>query len=141
MRKGTVLFHCLTLPALDSQYLQAFPAQKMDPAIAEAISRGNPVVFFDVSIAGVAAGRIKIELFADICPKTAENFRQFCCGELKKSNLPVGYKGCPFHRIIKGFMIQGGDFTHGTGVGGESIYGGKFNGTILMLYTVYSLYI
>jgi hypothetical protein len=53
------------------------------------------------------AGRIKIELFADICPRTVENFRQFCTGEHKRSNLPVGYKGCVFHRIIKGFMIQG----------------------------------
>jgi len=102
-------------------------APEMDPAIAEAISRGNPVVFFDVSIAGVAAGRIKIELFADICPKTAENFRQFCTGELKKSNLPVGYKGCPFHRIIKGFMIQGGDFENGDGTGRYSIYGNSFS--------------
>eukprot|EP01031_Cornospumella_fuschlensis_P014725 gene14725-17994_t len=49
----------------------------MDPSLAAAIERGNPVVFFDVSIGGVAAGRIRIELFADVCPKTAENFRQF----------------------------------------------------------------
>ena len=98
----------------------------MDPAISEAVSRGNPVVFFDVSIAGVPAGRIKMELFADICPKTAENFRQFCCGEFKKSSLPVGYKGCPFHRIIKGFMIQGGDFENCDGTGRFSIYGSSF---------------
>ena len=98
----------------------------MDPAIAEAISRGNPVVFFDVSIAGVSAGRIKVELFADICPKTTENFRQFCTGELKKSNLPVGYKASPFHRVIKQFMIQGGDFINGDGTGRMSIYGDSF---------------
>ena len=53
----------------------------MDPAIADAVSRGNPVVFFDISIGGVAVGRIKLELFADLCPRTAENFRQFCTGE------------------------------------------------------------
>lgn len=52
----------------------------MDPSIADAIARGNPVVFFDITIGGMSAGRIKIELFADICPKTAENFRQFCTG-------------------------------------------------------------
>lgn len=52
----------------------------MDPSIAEAVSRGNPVVFFDISIGGTSAGRIKMELFADICPRTAENFRQFCTG-------------------------------------------------------------
>ena len=47
----------------------------MDPVIIDAIGRGNPVVFFDISIAGNIAGRIKMELFADICPKTVENFR------------------------------------------------------------------
>jgi peptidyl-prolyl isomerase H (cyclophilin H) len=55
----------------------------------------------DFSIGGAEAGRIKVELFADVCPKTAENFRQFCTGEYKVSNLPVGYKGAPVHRIIK----------------------------------------
>lgn len=100
--------------------------KEMDPAVAEVLSRGNPVVFFDVSIAGVSAGRIKIELFADICPKTAENFRQFCTGEHKRSNLSVGYKNCPFHRIIKGFMIQGGDFINTDGTGRHSIYGSSF---------------
>jgi peptidyl-prolyl isomerase H (cyclophilin H) len=92
----------------------------------EALNRGNPVVFFDVSIGGMAAGRIKIELFADICPKTAENFRQFCTGEHKKNNIPVGYKGCPFHRVIKGFMIQCGDFLNKDGTGRYSIYGDSF---------------
>ena len=98
----------------------------MDPAVNEVISRGNPVVFFDVEIAGVAAGRIKIELFADVCPKTAENFRQFCTGEYKRSSLSIGYKDCPFHRIIKGFMIQGGDFENTDGTGRLSIYGNSF---------------
>ncbi|KAJ9529772.1 hypothetical protein QJQ45_014550, partial [Haematococcus lacustris] len=66
----------------------------------------NPVVFFDVSIAGNPAGRIKMELFADIVPRTAENFRQLCTGEYRKQGLPVGYKGCSFHRSIKDFMLQ-----------------------------------
>ncbi|RYG66464.1 peptidylprolyl isomerase [archaeon] len=98
----------------------------MDPTLSAAIERGNPVVFFDVSIGGVAAGRIRIELFADVCPKTAENFRQFCCGEYRRNTLPVGYKACPFHRVIKGFMIQGGDFERGDGTGKLSIYGSSF---------------
>lgn len=55
----------------------------MDPNLAEAIRRGNPVVFFDVAIGGVPAGRIKFELFRDKAPRTCENFRQFCCGEYK----------------------------------------------------------
>ncbi|KAI3426401.1 hypothetical protein D9Q98_008771 [Chlorella vulgaris] len=87
----------------------------------------NPVVFFDVSIGGVAAGRIKMELFADIVPKTAENFRQMCTGEFKRNLHPTGYKDCPFHRIIKGFMLQGGDFLKGDGTGCISIYGSRFN--------------
>jgi peptidyl-prolyl isomerase H (cyclophilin H) len=53
----------------------------MDPVIVDAVGRGNPVVFFDISIGGMEVGRIKMELFADICPKTAENFRQFCTGD------------------------------------------------------------
>ena len=81
----------------------------------------NPVVFFDVNVGGVEAGRIKMELFADVCPKTAENFRQFCTGEHKKNMVPVGYKGVEFHRVIKDFMIQGGDFLKGNGTGCVSI--------------------
>ena len=67
----------------------------------------NPIVFFDVSIGGQGMGRIKMELFADVVPKTAENFRQFCTGEYRKDGVPVGYKGATFHRIIKDFMVQG----------------------------------
>eukprot|EP00954_Amorphochlora_amoebiformis_P002558 201338-Amorphochlora_amoeboformis.AAC.2 len=85
----------------------------------------NPVVFFDVTIGGHASGRIVMELYADICPRTAENFRQFCTGEYQKSGTPVGYKNCIFHRVIKDFMIQGGDFMKGDGRGSMSIYGGE----------------
>ncbi|WZY90669.1 hypothetical protein YC2023_047404 [Brassica napus] len=87
----------------------------------------NPVVFFDVSIGGIPAGRIKMELFADIAPKTAENFRQFCTGELRKAGKPLGYKECQFHRVIKDFMIQSGDFLKNDGNGCMSIYGHKFD--------------
>uniref|UniRef100_A0A9J7XRY0 Peptidyl-prolyl cis-trans isomerase n=1 Tax=Cyprinus carpio carpio TaxID=630221 RepID=A0A9J7XRY0_CYPCA len=86
----------------------------------------NPIVFFDVTVGGQEVGRMKIELFADIVPKTAENFRQFCTGEFKKDGVPVGYKGCTFHRVIKDFMIQGGDFVNGDGTGICSIYRGPF---------------
>jgi len=82
----------------------------MDAALVEALRKGNVVVFFDVSIGGAPAGRMKMELFKNDCPKTVENFRQFCTGEWRKNEQPVGYKGCSFHRIIKDFMIQGGDF-------------------------------
>eukprot|EP00939_MAST-03C_sp_MAST-3C-sp1_P000729 g729.t1 len=99
----------------------------MDPLVREAIEeRKNPVVFFDVTMGGHALGRIKIELFKDKCPRTVENFRQFCTGEYRKRDHPIGYKECPFHRIIKGFMIQGGDFVKKDGTGRISIYGDKF---------------
>ncbi|QRG38699.1 hypothetical protein FDK38_003116 [Candidozyma auris] len=84
---------------------------------------GNPVVFLNVSKAGSPLGRIKIELFAEQLPRTCENFRQFCTGEYKRNQRPIGYKGCKFHRIIKDFMIQGGDFEKGNGKGTMTIFG------------------
>jgi peptidylprolyl isomerase len=92
-----------------------------------AVDPKNPKVFFDITIDGKAAGRIEMELFADTCPKTAENFLQLCVGTKSKTGKTLAYKGSSFHRVIPDFMCQGGDFTLGDGRGGESIYGGKFD--------------
>ncbi|TKC40102.1 hypothetical protein EI555_017299, partial [Monodon monoceros] len=89
----------------------------------------NPRVFFDVDIGGEQVGRNALELFADIVLKTAGKFRMLCTGEEgigPTTGKPLHFKGCPFHRIIKKFMIQGGNFSNQNGTGGESIYGEKF---------------
>ncbi|KAJ8724668.1 hypothetical protein PYW08_016142 [Mythimna loreyi] len=86
-------------------------------------------VFMDISIGGLPSGRLVFELFNDIAPKTAENFRALCTGDMgigKVTEKPLTYKGMVFHRVVKDFMIQGGDFTNANGTGGESIYGGTF---------------
>merc|ERR1711943_49586 len=89
----------------------------------------NPQVFHGISIGGSPAGRITMELYADVVPRTAENFRALCTEEkgTGSSGKPLHYKGSAFHRVIPQFMCQGGDFTRGNGTGGESIYGNKFN--------------
>lgn len=78
-------------------------------------------VYFDISISGEAAGRLVFQLFDDVVPKTAQNFRELATGQHG-----FGYAGSPFHRVIPEFMLQGGDFTNRNGTGGKSIYGAKF---------------
>ncbi len=85
-------------------------------------------MFFDLRHGDRDLGRVEMQLYSGVAPKTAENFRALCTGEkgVGKSGKPLHFKGCTFHRIISGFMMQGGDFTNGNGTGGESIYGDKF---------------
>lgn len=105
-------------------------SSKQGPTVdlKDATSPENPKVFFEVEIGGEPAGKIVMELFAKVCPKTAENFRCLCTGEKGNTSRgkPLHFKDSCFHRVIPGFMCQGGDFTRGNGTGGESIYGEKF---------------
>lgn len=88
--------------------IETKPVEK--PKTTEKISSKNPRVYFDISINSSFVGRIVFELFQDVVPITAENFKLLCTHERG-----FGYKGCKFHRIIPGFMIQGGDITKGDG--------------------------
>ncbi|GAB1863458.1 40 kDa peptidyl-prolyl cis-trans isomerase [Camponotus japonicus] len=91
--------------------------------------KDNPVVFLDIAVGPEKVGRVIIELFKNVVPQTAENFRALCTGEkgagVKAARLH--YKGSTFHKIISQFMIQGGDIVSFNGTSGESIYGPYFN--------------
>ncbi|KAN0119001.1 Cyclophilin-like domain containing protein [Russula decolorans] len=95
-------------------------------------STQRPIVFMDLNIGETPAGRLKMELFSDIVPKTAENFRQLCTGEYRVNSRPQGYKNATFHRTTvaqkaaANARVKGGDFLKGDGTGSFSIYGDKF---------------
>ncbi|XP_062979028.1 NK-tumor recognition protein isoform X2 [Elgaria multicarinata webbii] len=92
-------------------------------------AQDRPQCFFDIEINREPVGRIIFQLFSDVCPRTCKNFLCLCTGEKgigKTTGKKLCYKGSTFHRVVKNFMIQGGDFSEGNGKGGESIYGGYF---------------
>ena len=106
----------------------ALAASLMALVEADPLAPVTQKTYFDIEIDGKAAGRITFGLFGDVVPKTTKNFATLCDGSAGIGNAgkPLHYKNSSFHRIIPGFMAQGGDFTSGDGRGGESIYGNKF---------------
>ena len=84
--------------------------------------------YMEIAVDGESVGRVEFGLFGNQVPRTVENFRCLCTGEkgMGAGGAPLSFVGSPFHRIIPGFMLQGGDTTSGDGTGGESIFGGKF---------------
>lgn len=95
---------------------------------AEYHNEANPIAYFDIGVGEEAPQRLEIELFESVVPKTVANFKALCTGEKGEASFgkPLHYKGSQFHRLIKEFMIQGGDIENANGTGGESIYGNKF---------------
>ncbi|KAF9520906.1 hypothetical protein BS47DRAFT_414613 [Hydnum rufescens UP504] len=113
-------------------------ATSAGPGAASSVTSPSerPVCFLDISIGGEPVGRLRISLFRDELPFTCDNFIALCTGEMgvgKTFKMKLHYKGASFHRVIKGFVCQSGDFTcqsgdysDFTGKGGESIYGLRF---------------
>lgn len=101
-----------------------------EPQLQEARDAGrseNPVMFLDVAINGQLVGRIKIELFVHLVPRTCENFARLCTGEFRRfGGVPLGYKHTPFHLVQRRVLIQGGDIVNGDGSGSVSVYGDTF---------------
>ena len=117
---------CLVSFLIYFKYMKVSESFKEPPKIIKEISKKtvkqenkNPNVYFDIDVDNQSMGRIEFKLYDDIVPKTARNFRKLC-------ENPLAYRGSSFHRVIKDFMIQGGDFTQGDGTGGQSIYGEQF---------------
>lgn len=99
MRFNVLISSCVALLA---STISANTEAAKDPQVTEK-------VFFDVTLGGKPLGRMVIGLFGDVCPKTVKNFVELAVGT--GENKSMHYRGSSFHRVIKNFMIQGGDFT------------------------------
>ena len=129
--EANVKWLCLDLrKASAADTWKSLTTSERDPLVAAVSSK----VFLDLEVDGEAAGRVVLGLFGDVVPKTAENFRVLTAGGATDGDgdgdgdeeVAGKLAGSTFHRIIPGFMLQGGDFTKGDGTGGKSIYGEKF---------------
>jgi peptidylprolyl isomerase len=102
------------------------PSSAMGPVEPQADVTSR--AYLDITIDNQPVGRIVIGLHGNVVPKTVQNFEVLCRGDTKMGTVPLQYAGSTFHRIIPGFMIQGGDFTRHNGTGGRSIYGTPTDG-------------
>lgn len=117
-----------TLDKYEGRYEELFSQLEKKYRVWPRPQGTGPTCFLDIDIDGTRCGRLLVQLFADKVPKAAENFRRLCAGNAGNSERCWGkkrhYKGSPFHRVIPGFVAQGGDFFRGDGTGGESAFAG-----------------
>ena len=120
----------LLLVNRQSVVLRASARRRLSTPAGPSANSSGLTCFFDIQVGEEPAKleRVEFTLFDKVVPKTCENFKKLCTGEAgaNAKGIPLSYKGTKFHRVIPQFMLQGGDFTHGNGRGGESIYGARF---------------
>jgi cyclophilin family peptidyl-prolyl cis-trans isomerase len=117
---GGQYFSDLTTNTSSSSTTADAPVQPQAPITSQA--------YLDIAIDNKPVGRIVIGLHGDVVPRTVHNFETLCRGDTKMGLVSLKYVESSFHRIIPGFMIQGGDFTRNDGTGGRSVYGTPING-------------